>query len=298
MTVSRRQMLKLGAGAAAMCMAGAGLPQWAAAAAQRKGRKRSRVAATPAKIPIGLQLWSVRFQAEKELPVVLAAVAKMGYQSVEMAHSYYNQDAATWRKLLDENGLKSCGMHMALQALEGDNLQKTIDMHKVIGTPYLVVASLPKKTLSSVPAIIETGKRFNEIADKLKPHGMKVGYHCHGGDFAKIEGGKTPWEVFGENTNADVLLQIDIGNCLGGGGDPIAMLKKFPGRSVSVHLKDHGGKPGAVVGEGEVKWNEVFQICETIGGTKQYVVEEEGRKGPEAMEAVDRALKNLRKMGK
>ena len=81
-----------------------------------------------------------------------------------------------------------------------------------------------------------------------------------------------------------------------GGGDPIAMLRKFPGRSVSIHLKDHGGKPGAVFGEGNVDWSEVFQICETIGGTRQYIIEEEGRKGPEALAAVRRAIENFRKL--
>lgn len=76
------------------------------------------------------------------------------------------------------------------------------------------------------------------------------------------------------------------------------MLKKFPGRTVSIHLKEYGGKPGAVFGGGEVNWPEVFTLCETIGGTKQYVIEEEGREGFDALEAVRRALENYRKMGK
>ena len=280
MTISRRQLLKLGAGAAATWITGTGLA-------------RSGVAAATAKIPIGLELWSVRHQCEDELPIVLKAVAQMGYDSVEMAHSYYGHDAKTWRKLLDENGLKSCGMHMGLKALEGDAFEETVKIHKIIGTPYLIIASLPKKSLASVQAIAETAEQFNQISKRLEPHGMKIGYHCHGGDFEKVEG-RTAWEIFGEKTNDDVLLQLDIGNCLGGGGDPIDMLKKFPGRSVSLHVKDHGG----VFGEGEVDWNEVFQLCETIGGTKQYIIEEEGRKGPEAIEVVRRAIKNFRKMGK
>ncbi len=284
MTLSRRRMLKLGAGACATWIAAARLAQ-------------SATANTTAKIPIGLELWSVRHQCEEELPAVLKAVAEMGYESVELAHSYYGYDATAWRKLLDKNGLKSCGMHMGLRMLEGDAFDKTVEIHKVIGTPYLIIASLPKKRLASVEAIVETAKQFNGLAERLTPHGMKIGYHCHGGDFAKVEG-RTAWEIFGENTEADVLLQLDIGNCLGGGGDPIAMLKKFPGRSVTIHLKDHGGKPGAVFGEGEVNWKEVFRLCETIGGTKQYIIEEEGRKGPEALEAVRRALENFRKMGK
>lgn len=284
MTLSRRQILKLSAGAAATWITGTGLTQ-------------SGAANTTPKIPIGLELWSVRHQCEQELPAVLRAVAQMGYDAVELAHSYYGYDAPAWRKLLDENGLKSCGMHMGLQMLEGDAFDKTVEVHKVIGTPYLVVASLPKKNLASVQAIVETAKQFNRLAERLEPHGMKIGYHCHGGDFAKVEG-RTAWELFGENTEADVLLQLDVGNCLGGGGDPIAMLKKFPGRSVSIHLKDYGGKPGAVFGEGEVNWTEVFRLCETIGGTRQYIIEEEGRRGPEALEAVRRALENFRNMRK
>jgi sugar phosphate isomerase/epimerase len=276
-------MLRLSAGAAAW-IAGTRLA-------------RSTAAAATEKIPIGLELWSVRRQCEKELPAVLRAVAQMGYGSVELAHSYYGYDASAWRKLLDDNGLKSCGMHMGLPMLQGDAFDKTVAMHKVIGTPYLIIASLPKKNLASVRAIVETGKQFNELSERLEPHGMKIGYHCHGGDFEKVEG-RTAWELFGENTKPDVLLQLDIGNCLGGGGDPIAMLKKFPGRSVSIHLKDYGGKPGAVFGEGQVNWKEVFELCTTIGGTKQYVIEEEGREGPEALEGVRRALENFRKMSR
>ncbi len=284
MNLTRRQMLKLGAGAATAWMTGTGLT-------------RSGLAAMKKDIPVGLELWSVRHQCEKELPTVLKAVAKMGYGGVEMAHSYYGFDAAAWRKLLDDNGLKSCGMHMGLPALTGDKFDETVAIHKVIGTPYLIIASLPKKSLASLDAIAKTGAQFNELAKRLKSHGMRIGYHCHGGDFEKVDG-KTAWERFGEQTSDDVLLQLDIGNCLGGGGDPSAMLKAFPGRSVSIHVKDYGGKEGFVFGEGTVDWAEIFEILETTGGTKQYIIEEEGSKGPKALTSVRRALKNFRKIHK
>jgi sugar phosphate isomerase/epimerase len=277
--ITRRDLLKLTAGASALGLAGKCLP--------------AIQAATGNKIPIGLELWSVRAQCEKELPIVLEAVAKMGYEAVELAHSYYGHDAPSWRKLLDKNGLKSCGMHMGLPALTGDELEKTVGIHKMLGTPYLIVASLPKKNVESVSALKETAKLFNKLAEQLKPHGMQIGYHCHGGDFEAIEG-TTPWECLAENTAPDVIMQLDMGNCLGGGGDPIAMLKKFPGRSTSVHLKDAGG----VFGEGTVNWDEVFAICESTGGTKQYVIEEESRSGPEALADCELAIKNFRKMGK
>ncbi|MBM4093694.1 MAG: sugar phosphate isomerase/epimerase [Planctomycetes bacterium] len=282
MTLSRRNVLKLGVGAAGMWITGV---------------DRSLAAAKTERIPIGLELWSVRHQCEKELPTVLQAVAGMGYETVELAHSYCGHDAAAWRTLLDDNGLKSCGMHMGLGALEGNEFGKTVDKHLVIGSPYLIIASLPKKGVESVEAIKKTADTFNGLAERLKGHGMKIGYHCHGGDFEKV-GDLTVWELLGKHTSEDVILQLDIGNCLGGGGDPYAMLEKFPGRSLSVHLKDHGGKPGAVVGEGTVDWKKVFNLCESLGNTKHYIVEEEGREGPEALEVCRRARENLRKMGK
>ena len=67
-------------------------------------------AADPKKIPIGLQLYSVRNECQKDLAAVIQAVGKMGYKGVEFA-GYYGRDAKTLRKLLDDNGLVCCGTH-------------------------------------------------------------------------------------------------------------------------------------------------------------------------------------------
>jgi sugar phosphate isomerase/epimerase len=94
-------------------------------------------------------------------------------------------------------------------------------------------------------------------------------------------------------------MQLDIGNCIGGGGDPIAVLKKYPGRSATIHLKEHGGPKGAPVGAGAVKWSEVFELCETSGKTEWYIVEHESyAEGTTPLESVKQCIDNLRKMGK
>ena len=282
MKITRREMLKAGTCGTVLWLTGTSL---------------SRATAATAKLPVGLGLWSVRQQCQKDLPGVLAAVAEMGYDGVELAHDDYGYDGPAWRKLLDKNGLKCCGMHTSLPKLQGDAFPRLIEFLKALDNPYLILASLPKKNVESVQAMVDTGKLFDELAAKLRPHGMKIGYHCHGGDFQPVEG-QIPWVVLGKNSSADVILQLDVGNCLQGGGDYLAMLKMFPGRAITVHLKEHGGKPGAVLGEGDVKWNEVFRICETTGGTQWYIVEDETRQGPDSLNAVRQTLENLRKMGK
>ena len=92
-------------------------------------------------------------------------------------------------------------------------------------------------------------------------------------------------------------MQIDIGNCAGGGGDPIAMLRQFPHAARSVHLKDFGGPEGAVIGEGQADWPTIFDLCENQHPTEWYVVEEGGADGL-GFDVSKRSFEALRAMGK
>jgi len=279
MKISRRNALKLGAGAAAALATGVNPLR----------------AETAQKIPIGLQLYSVRKDCSQDLPGVLQAVAKMGYQGVEFA-GYYGRDAKQLRKLLDDNGLKCCGTHTHLNTLADDAFMKTVEFNKTLGNKFLIVPSLPRGNTSSVQALKDTAKLFTKLAAKARPLDMRVGYHAHGGDFRDIEG-QTPWDILFGNAGKDVVMQLDTGNCLGGGGDPVAVLKKYPGQTATIHLKEHGGPRNAVLGDGDVKWNEIFELCETIGGTEWYIVEQERYNGS-PLDTVKACIDNLRKMGK
>jgi len=245
------------------------------------------------KIPVGVQLYSVRQAASKDLPAVLEAIGKIGYKGVEFA-GYYGWDSKPkeLRKLLDGNGLKCCGTHTDLETVTGDNLKATAELHTVLGNSFLIVPSLEAKDAQDW---LNLAKQFNEIAAKAKTLGMRVGYHAHAGDFRKL-GDTTSWEIFFDNTNPDVIMQNDMGNCMSGGGDPVAILKKYPGRSASVHLKEYGGPEAAVIGQGVIPWPEVFQVCETTGGTAWYVVEHEV--GDDPMGNIKGCLEGLRKMGR
>lgn len=279
MNVSRRDMLKFGAAGAAVLAVPASL----ALAAEEK------------KIPLALQLYSLRDICGRDVPGTLAAVAKMGYQGVEFA-GYYGKSAAELRKILDDNGLKCCGTHTGLDTLTGDRLKRTVEFNKTLGNPFLIVPGLGGGHFASAEATKKTAALFTELAAKVKPDGMYVGYHAHGGDFRKI-GGETCWDILYTNAGPDVIMQLDTGNCLGGGGDPIAVLKKFPGRSLTIHLKEHGGKGGTPVGDGKVNWKEVFELCETTGKTQWYIVEQESYIGG-PMASVKQCIDNLKKMGK
>jgi sugar phosphate isomerase/epimerase len=278
----RRSLLKVGAGAAAAWAVGLRLP--------------SVCADQPAKkIPIGLQLYSLRDVAAKDVSGTLEAVAKMGYRGVEFA-GYYEQTADALRKMLDQNGLKCCGTHTQLDTLRGDAWKGTVEFNKALGNAFLVVPALPHANMASLAALMDTAKLLTDLAEQARAVGMRVGYHSHAQDF-KLLADRVPWEVLFTNAGPNVMMQLDTGNCLAGGGDPIAMLKKFPHRSATIHLKEHGGSKGTVIGEGDVPWREIFEICESTGGTEWYIVEQESFRDS-SLESVKLCLENLHKMGK
>jgi sugar phosphate isomerase/epimerase len=282
--LSRRGFLATAASAAALGVLGPGCTQQEQSAGTRAAQGR---------IPVGVQVYSVRSVAEKDLAGTLAKIAAMGYEGVEFA-GYYGHSAKAIRKMLDDNGIVCCGTHTGMDTLSDKNLAATIEFNRTLGNKYLVVPWLDPKSDNPRDAWLKYAERFNVLAEKVRPHGMMVGYHNHAHDHAPI-GDTTPWDILFSNTAKDVVMQIDTGNMMSGGGDPIAILKKYPGRATTVHLKEHSAtNPKAMIGEGDVKWGEILKLCRTVGGTQWYIVEEEKDVYP-PMEGIEISLRNLRK---
>jgi sugar phosphate isomerase/epimerase len=247
------------------------------------------------KIPMAVQLYSVREAAAKDLPGVLAQVKKLGFDGVEFA-GYYGHDAKAVRKLLDDNGLKVAGAHIGLNTLLGDELPKTIEFNKTIGNKNLIVPGLDKKYTNSIAAWKDTAKLFSEIAVKAKPAGMVVGYHNHKEEFEQMEG-QMPMAVFLDTASKDVVGQLDVGHARRAGADPVAFAQKYKDRIVSIHIKEFSpDKEDAPLGEGVVEWPGVFKALESGKGLEWYIVEEEAK--PKEFTDVTRAIQTLRKWGK
>ena len=251
------------------------------------------------KIPVGVQLYSVRDDCKKDFLATLKAVAKMGYAGVEFA-GYHNWSAADLRKTLDELGLKCCGTHTGIDTVSDANLKQTIEFNKTIGNTFLIIPWIPEEKRNTVESSLQTAKEFTALVEKVKPYGMRVGFHTHDCDCKPLPNSKEgAWTVIGDNTPKEFVLQLDTANSMHGGADPVALLKKYPGRGGTVHLKEFSSKPDAKVllGEGEVKWKEVFAACENGAGTEWYIIEHEIY-GMPPLDCIAGCLKNLKAMGK
>jgi sugar phosphate isomerase/epimerase len=248
------------------------------------------------KIPIAVQLYSVRREFGMDQPGTLAAIAKMGFKGVEFA-GYFKRSAAELRKMLDDNGLQCCGTHLSVDALTGDALEKTMEFNQVLGNKLLIVPGFPPKKTESRSGWLEYAKLFTELVPKVKASGMRVGYHNHGVEFKPLEG-EMPFDTFFGHTPKDVVMQVDIGTAVEAGVDPVSLFKKYPGRVASVHLKEFSRtKPSAYLGEGEAKWKEIFNALEKQKATQWYIVEYEFEDRP-PLESIERCLQNMHKLGR
>ena len=249
------------------------------------------------KIPVGLELYSVRDELQKDLMGTVTAVAKMGYQCVEFYAPYYEWTpdyAKQVRKLLDDLGIRCLSTHNGPRSFTADGLPHAIELNQAIGSQFIVLASAGK--VDSLDGWKRVAETLNQGAEKMKPAGLRAGYHNHQLEFTPIDG-RRPMEVLAANTGKDVMLQLDVGTCIEAGSDPVAWIDQNPGRIRSMHVKDWSPEQGykVLVGEGVAPWKKLFQAAESTGGVEFYLVEQEGSRYPQ-LETAERCLANFRKL--
>ena len=249
------------------------------------------------RVPIGIELYSVRNELKEDLMGTVRGVAKMGYQGVEFFSPYFawtSEYARDVRKLLDELKIACWSTHNSSRSFTAENLPKAIELNQILGSKFIVMASAGRvEGLDGWKKVSET---LNNAADKLSPHGMRAGFHNHQTEFMPIEG-KRPMEVLAENTAKNVALQLDVGTCVHAGSDPVAWINANPGRVASLHLKDWSPDGGYKVlfGEGASPWKKIFEAAEKTGGVEYYLIEQEGSRFS-AMETAERCLASYKKL--
>jgi sugar phosphate isomerase/epimerase len=247
-----------------------------------------------ARIPVALQLWSVREDCARDLEGTLEAVADTGYEGVEFA-GYHGRSAEELRRLLDKLGLKAAGTHVGIDTLLGDELERSIEFNRDLGNRFLIVPMMPERMRASRASWLEVARTLNGVAERLRPEGMRTGYHNHMVEFQPMDG-EYPWDTIFKTAVQDVVMQLDVGHAMRAGighDELLEILKRYPGRATTVHLKAYSStNENALIGEGEVKWREFFSMCEAVGGTEWYIVEQE-RYPFTPLESVRRCKENL-----
>lgn len=189
--------------------------------------------------PVALQLYSVRGDMEKDFAGTLKKVKAMGYDGVEFA-GLFGHGAAEVKQLCAENGLVPISAHVPFVDMMRD--PGLLETYRDIGCRYVVIPYLTEEYRPGQPKFAEVIEGAKLLGKKAKELGMKLCYHNHDFEFAKI-GGEYALDVLYEKVPADLLLtQLDTCWVNVGGEDPVKYLHKYAGRAEIVHLKDFAGQ--------------------------------------------------------
>jgi len=258
-----------------------------------------RTRAAPS-IPVGLELYSVREELQRDPQATVRAVAKVGYQCVEFYAPYFQwseDETKQMRKLLDDLGIRCFSTHNDSSNVNPENIAKTRDRNLILGCKYVVIASSHPQptTLDGWKTVADA---LNSADEQLGKSGLHAGYHNHEPEFTRIDGGR-PMEVLAKNTKPSIMLQLDVGTCVKAGADPVVWIRANPGRIRSLHLKDWSSDPtkgySVLFGEGNADWKGIFAAAESVGGAEYYLIEQEGSRFSE-LETAQRCLRAFRAM--
>lgn len=250
----------------------------------------------------GVQLYTVRQEAERDLPAVLEAIRKIGYTEVETYWDIYGHPAAELRRMISDHGLKVPSGHFNY-----DGLESKIDYAKLLGVEYVICPMLPESMWFTLDGYKRAADQFNTWGEKIHRAGMQFGFHNHNYEFRRF-GDTTGFATMMKRCDPRlVCIEMDCYWIEQAGGDSLQMFQQYGNRIKLLHLKDR--KPGfpatqvkdaaaehfTEVGAGTVHWQEILAAAEK-NGVKHLFVERDSGDLP-AMESLRISFQNLQKIG-
>jgi sugar phosphate isomerase/epimerase len=247
--------------------------------------------AAGSKIPLGIQMWTVKSEAEKDLEGTLRKLYALGFREIEFA-GFYDRSAADVGKLLKTIGLTPVSMHAGADdiAAKADAIiadAKTLGLKYIICSSPMSDATKAKLEWTQKMDALDLGDwklnadLFNKFGKQVKAAGLMFGYHNHHTEFKKF-GDKTAYDTLLGSTDPDLVkIELDVGWAVAASQDPVAILNKYKGRVVALHVKDIGKldpdphkSTTVAVGEGIIDWKKVISTAHA-NGVRHYFYEQE-----------------------
>jgi sugar phosphate isomerase/epimerase len=265
---------------------------------------------------LGVQLYSVRTEMTKDPLGTLKQVAAMGYKNVEHANyvnrKFYGYDPKEFKKILDDLGLKMPSGHTVMGKNAWDDSKKdfsdawkyTVEDAAVLGQQFVISPWLDASLRQNYDDMKRYMEVFNKSGELCKKSGMKFGYHNHDFEFKQVLNDMPVYDIILQNTDPNLVVQqLDIGNMYAGGGRAMDVIKKYPGRFQSMHVKDEikasnqEGWESAVLGTGVIGVKEVIDAGKNSGGTVHFIIEQESYQGKSPLDSIKEDYDIMKKWG-
>jgi sugar phosphate isomerase/epimerase len=224
---------------------------------------------------VGIQLYTLRDDAHRDLERTLGDIAAIGYKDVELyGMNSFGMSPERVRVILDRNGLRAPSTHVGGE--DFDNLDRQFAAAATLGHKYIVLASIPGER-PTLDAYRRWADRLNEAGRLARTHDLWIAFHDEAPDFPLIDG-QVPYDVLVERTDpAVVRLQLDTGNAAIGGRDPLELMKRYGSRYYLFHIKDApalGATTDTELGKGVVDFKRLLAMIDDIDDKFLYVEQE------------------------
>ena len=239
---------------------------------------------------LGLQLYSLRAQFDKDVPAALDLVKSWGITEVETWDGVKGATVAQEAEMLKARGIQAVSAHMGYAAMKKD-IDAVIRDAKTLGVKFIIVPSLPHgKDGFTAEDAHKIAADFNAFGAACKAAGLRFGNHPHGPEFRPTGGanGETAFDILVRETKPELVsFEMDVFWAYHAGQDPVKLLEKYPDRWVMLHVKDMrkgalrgvftGNAPPTdkvVVGDGEIDWPNILRVAQK-NGVQHYLIEDE-----------------------
>ena len=205
---------------------------------------------------IALQLYSLRNEMKVDPIKYHQLISTWGIAALEGGGGYGMSDTE-YKKLLTDNNLRVVGVGADYNKLKTDPAS-ILSEAKKYGAKFATCYWIPH---AEGPISLDEMKTatalFNQVGEQFAKEGITLTYHPHGYEFGNVGSG-TPMDYMLENAK-HFKFNMDVFWVKMGGGDPLAIMKKYPGQFPQLHLKDRKkGTPGSPDGRGDVETNVVL----------------------------------------
>ena len=226
---------------------------------------------------IGIQLYTVRRDLQRDVEGTLAKLAAIGFKEVEFA-GYPEGTGLSLRAILARHGLTAPSGHVSLQSIRAD-WGRTLDEAAAVGQRYVVVASIAPGERRTIDDWKRIAALFNRAGEASQARKIQFAYHNHDFEFVPIDG-KIGYDVLLEESDPKLVrFEMDLYWITRGGKDPLDYFAKWPGRFPMLHIKDMSPDRGfADVGKGTIDFKRIFRRAGPAG-VKHYFYEQDETPG-------------------
>jgi sugar phosphate isomerase/epimerase len=214
--------------------------------------RRAFLASASAAVPrpafrqkVAIAMYSLRYDAAKNLAATLALIRDLGFDEVE-AGDFYGRTPDAFAALLKTHGLRATSYGAAWDALNKD-VSRVAAEARAIGASYVVCSTIPHSAKHLAERdCAPAAEHLNHWGERLTASGLHLCYHTHGTEFDPSPDG-TRFDTLARLTDAKhANFEMDIFWIVYGGQDPARMLQKHRGRFSLMHIKDI--RKGTVLG--------------------------------------------------